>query len=102
MGPYERPGTSPTSRRGIRRENCLSHDPASEEAASALMHIYAASGRQALVATTYERARAALEELGLRASPALENARRTTIGIGASAFGAETTTQLPSCGRQVL
>ncbi len=70
-------------------ENCLSHDPASEEAASALMHIYAASGRQALVATTYERARAALEELGLRASPALENARRTTIGIGASAFGAD-------------
>lgn len=61
-------------------EKCLDHDPASEEAASALMRIYAAEGRRALVSATYECCRGALEELGLRASPALEEAYRATAG----------------------
>ena len=60
-------------------ENCLSHDPTSEEAASALMRVYAAQGRRQMVSSTYERCRAALEELGLRTSPALEEVRRATV-----------------------
>ena len=60
-------------------EACLAHDPTSEEAASALMRLYAAQGRRQLARTTYERCRSALEGLGLRASPALEEALRATI-----------------------
>ena len=60
-------------------EACLAHDPASEEAASALMRLYAARGARQLACSTYERCRAALEELGLRASPALEEALRATV-----------------------
>ena len=51
---------------------CLAHDPTSEETASALMRVYGAQRRHALVETTYERCRTALEELGLRISPALK------------------------------
>ena len=51
---------------------CLSHDPTSEEAASALMRVYGAQRRHALVDATYDRCRSALEELGLRVSPALK------------------------------
>ncbi len=55
--------------------SCLETDPVCEEAASALMRIYAAQGRRALATATYERCRAALAELGLVASPALEEVR---------------------------
>jgi class 3 adenylate cyclase len=50
----------------------LVHDPASEEAAAALMRAYSALGQRHLVVRTYERCRSALEELGLRISPALD------------------------------
>ena len=48
------------------------HDPTCEEAACALMRVYSAQKRQALVEVSYERCRSALEGLGLKASPALE------------------------------
>ena len=50
---------------------CLAHDPTSEEAASALMRVYGAQRRHALVEATYERCRSALGELGLCVSPAM-------------------------------
>ncbi len=53
-------------------EECLAHDPTCEEAGSALMRLYAAQKRAALVEATYERCRRALETLGLRASPAFD------------------------------
>ncbi|MGA2802951.1 MAG: AAA family ATPase [Acidimicrobiales bacterium] len=53
-------------------ESCLGADPTCEEAASALMQVYAAQQRWSLVADTYERCRRALEELGLAISPAFE------------------------------
>ena len=60
-------------------EACLAHDPACEEAASSLMRVYSARGQRQAVSVTYERCRAALEALGLRASPALEEAQRATM-----------------------
>ena len=60
-------------------EDCLAHDPACEEAASSLMRVYSAQGQRQAVSVTYERCRAALEVLGLRASPALEEAERATM-----------------------
>jgi class 3 adenylate cyclase/tetratricopeptide (TPR) repeat protein len=57
---------------------CLAHDPGSEEAASALIRLYGAQKRYLLVEATYERCRGYLEEVGLRASPALEEAYLTT------------------------
>jgi class 3 adenylate cyclase/tetratricopeptide (TPR) repeat protein len=60
-------------------EACLAHDPACEEAASSLMRVYSARGQSQAVSVTYERCRAALEALGLRASPALEQAQRATM-----------------------
>jgi class 3 adenylate cyclase/tetratricopeptide (TPR) repeat protein len=68
-------------------ENCLSNDPTSEEAASALMRIYAAQGRRQLGLTTYEHCRTALEGLGLHASPALVEARRATLADAPRASG---------------
>ena len=66
-------------------EGCLAHDPSSEEAAAALMRIYAAEGRRRLVQSTFERCRDALEALGLRFSPALEEAYWTAAGaVGAA------------------
>ena len=53
-------------------ESCLGHDPACEKAAAALMRAYSAQGLRHLVVRTCERCRAALEELGLRLSPALD------------------------------
>ena len=53
-------------------ESCLSADPTCEEAASALIQIYAAQQRWSLVADTHERCRRALDELGLAVSPAME------------------------------
>ena len=53
-------------------ESCLSADPTCEEAASALIQIYAAQQRWSLVGDTYERCALALAELGLAMSPAME------------------------------
>ncbi len=57
-------------------EDCLAHDPASEEAAVPLVRIYCAQGQRQLAWSTYERCRSALEALGLRPSPALEEANQ--------------------------
>ena len=54
-------------------EACLSHDPTCEEAACAIMRLYSAQARPTLVEAIYSQCRAALAELGLRASPALED-----------------------------
>jgi adenylate cyclase len=51
---------------------CFDGDPASEEAAGALIRGYLAEGRPEQAARVFERCRAALEELGLRISPSLE------------------------------
>jgi class 3 adenylate cyclase len=48
------------------------HDPASEEAAGALMRGYLAQGRRELAVRVYERCAAALAELALRTSPSLD------------------------------
>jgi DNA-binding SARP family transcriptional activator/tetratricopeptide (TPR) repeat protein len=61
-------------------EGCFVHDPSSEEAASALIRAYAAGGRRQLAQSTFERCRDALESLGLRISPALEEAYRAGAG----------------------
>ena len=53
-------------------EACFSHDATCEEAASALVRAYAVQGRHSSAAATYQRCRTALQELGLRASPSLE------------------------------
>jgi predicted ATPase/DNA-binding SARP family transcriptional activator len=53
-------------------EAVLAHEPASEEAAAALMRSYAAQGQRHLVVRTYQRCRTGLEELGLGTSAALE------------------------------
>src|SRR6202522_2085097 len=53
-------------------QSCLDHDPASEEAAGALIRAYLAQGRPELAARVFERCRVALEQLGLRISPSLE------------------------------
>lgn len=60
-------------------ESCLSHDPASEEAAAALMRAYSAQGQRHLVVRTYELCRSALEELGLKISPALDAVHAAAI-----------------------
>jgi DNA-binding SARP family transcriptional activator/class 3 adenylate cyclase/tetratricopeptide (TPR) repeat protein len=51
---------------------CLDHDPACEEAAGALIRGYLADGRPEQAARVFERCRAALDDLGLRISPAIE------------------------------
>ncbi len=58
-------------------EAVFSHDPASEEAAAALMGAYASQGERQLAVRTYDRCRAGLEELGLEPSAALERAYRS-------------------------
>src|SRR5215469_2694416 len=55
-------------------EACFSRDPACEEAAAALVQIYFGQRRRELAVLTYDRCSAALAELGLRVSPALEEA----------------------------
>ncbi len=57
-------------------EACMAHDLASEEAASSLVRIYSAQGQRQQASSTYERCRTALEDLGLRPSPALEESQR--------------------------
>ena len=56
---------------------CAEHDPASEEAAAALVRGYFAAGQRELAVRAYERCRAALGELGLRLSPWLEEVYAT-------------------------
>ena len=68
-------------------EDCLGYDPASEEAASALVRVYSSIGQRQLASSTFERCRAALEPMGLAISPALEEARRS---IGQPAVAART------------
>jgi DNA-binding SARP family transcriptional activator/tetratricopeptide (TPR) repeat protein len=52
-------------------ESCFDHDPASEEAAAALVRAYSTRGQRELAVHVYERCAAALDELGLRISPSL-------------------------------
>ncbi len=56
---------------------CFEHDPASEEAAGALVGAYFAHGHRELAVRAYERCRAALAELGLGLSPWLEEVYAT-------------------------
>ena len=56
---------------------CAEHDPASEEAAAALVRGYFAEGHRELAVRAYERCRAALGELGLGLSPWLEEVYAT-------------------------
>ena len=51
--------------------SCFEHDPASEEAAAALVRAYSGQGQRELAVRVYERCAAALDELGLRVSPSL-------------------------------
>jgi DNA-binding SARP family transcriptional activator len=68
-------------------ENCLRQDPASEEAAAALMTIYAARGQRQLVARVYRRCHDGLKELGLKPSAAVERAlQRATEDAGPWAY----------------
>jgi class 3 adenylate cyclase len=60
-------------------ESCLAHDPTCEEAACALMRVYAGQGRRQLVSNTHERCRSAVEQLGLRTSLALDEVYRATV-----------------------
>lgn len=70
-------------------EACLAHDPACEEAACALMKLYRAQGKHTLVVTTYRRCRSALEQLGLRSSPALDEIYADRPGAERSAGARE-------------
>ena len=63
-------------------EACLIRDSTCEEAACALMRVYSSQKRQALVEVIYERCRSALDELGLRGSPALEEVYTATTSAG--------------------
>ena len=85
-------------------EDCLARRPASEEAASAFMRLHAARGNRQVVLSTYESYRQALEALGLRASPALEEARQATVGDAlvatAGVAGALHRTALPRLSKQ--
>src|SRR4029077_13944923 len=56
---------------------CAEHDPASEEAAAALVRGYFAEGHRELAVRAYERCRAALGDLGLGVSPWLEEVYAT-------------------------
>ena len=59
---------------------CLEADPTDEEAAAALMQLYVAQGRRPLAVAVYERCRAALANLGMKTSPALEEVRANADG----------------------
>src|SRR6266699_1656343 len=56
---------------------CAEHDPASEEAAAALVRGYFVEGHRELAVRAYERCRAALGDLGLGLSPWLEEVYAT-------------------------
>ena len=55
-------------------QRCL-EAPTDEEAAAALMQLYVAQGRRPLAVAVYDRCRAALANLGMKTSPALEEVR---------------------------
>ena len=59
---------------------CREADPTDEEATAALMQLYVAQGRRPAAVAVYERCRAALADLGLRTSPALEEVRANADG----------------------
>lgn len=63
-------------------EACFEHDPASEEAAGALVRAYLTAGRRQLAASVYGRCATALHELGLAVSPSL-NELYATAGFTA-------------------
>jgi predicted ATPase/DNA-binding SARP family transcriptional activator len=83
-------------------ENYFAHDPASEEAAAALMKACAAQGQRHLVARAYRRCCDGLKELGLEPSAALEEAyqssRReaTPLSAATSVGMAKITSNLPT------
>ncbi len=83
-------------------EGYVVHDPASEEAASALMSAYAARGQRHLITRAYRRCCNGLEELGLKPSAALEQAYQTTarepavLAAPYSADVVELTSNLPT------
>ena len=60
-------------------EACLGNDPTCEEAACALMRLYSDQGRRYAAEAAYHRCHAALEELGLPGSPALEAAHALAL-----------------------
>ena len=67
IGPGPVCGLWPTGTEAVTTawENYAAHDPASEEAAAALMSAYAILGRRHLAARAYGRCRDGLKELGL-------------------------------------
>ena len=83
-------------------ETFAAHDPASEEAAVALMSAYAAQGQRHLVARAYRRCCDGLEELGLKPSVVLEKAYQTTsqevalLATPSAADAIEPTRNLPT------
>ena len=64
-------------------EACLQADPISEEATIALVRAYSAQGRYAQATATFRRCCEALEQLGMRASPSLEQAMASTSMVAA-------------------
>ena len=85
-------------------ENCLTHDPASEEAAVTLMRAYAGLGQRQLVARTYRRCRRGLEEVGLKASVATERAYHdaTTDAADAAEFTAPWSYEIFAAARNAI
>jgi DNA-binding SARP family transcriptional activator len=81
-------------------EECLEHDATSEEAATALMRVYQAQGRHALERSTYHRCRDALEALGLRVSPALQQVHAVSGGSPDRAQDVSAGLLAPVAGRQ--
>ncbi|HXW80559.1 MAG TPA: AAA family ATPase [Acidimicrobiales bacterium] len=69
-------------------EACFCHDRTCEEAATALVRAYALQGRHSSAAETYQHCREALEDLGLRASAALEEVYVSYAPKASSAAGA--------------
>jgi class 3 adenylate cyclase/tetratricopeptide (TPR) repeat protein len=59
---------------------CLEADATDEEAAAALMQLYVAQGRRPAAVAVYERCHAALADLGMKTSPALEEVRANADG----------------------
>jgi class 3 adenylate cyclase/tetratricopeptide (TPR) repeat protein len=67
---------------------CFEHDPASEEAAAALIRGYLAGGRPGQAVRVFEGCRAALEQLGLRISPSLERIYTSSLAAHTPAVAA--------------
>jgi adenylate cyclase len=80
--------------------SAFEHDPACEEAAGALMRRYLEQGRRELAARTYERCAAALEELGLRTSPSLDELHAAVTQVASPATGQATATAGPERARR--